>query len=522
MFKLKKNFLGFHVDIELTMSPIVSKGDKLFFGYPLSLDKLEDSRLNIEQYPNQLKGSWLCIQEKSERLKICADLTGGFRLYMIQTKNKIFLSDDYNIILQKSSIPIRKNEWEYYYWQKHRYCTGGETFVKKLNKLKPASVLTISSIGAKQENIIENTPSKPDYVKHVNAVHIDLKETINCLPKDAQEQTVILFFSGGIDSTLLAKLLMEAGVSFKAVFLKPDPQPAANIKDFENAKVIAGLLNMPLEFCVFKNDHPSIEKEEVYKLQLFDRHFASTFFYGTQAVIDKYGKDIIIVNGQSSDNVFSFGPTNGWVGYLQRYVLYQKDRRAKAIAQLLSKLKKKNFIVPRNSLEQQIAFLDEYEYCYLYDSNENPIYYNYLKQLIREENLGHLNKNTKLMYWRLFSYLQGSDNQVVVNSAKYLGIKGIVMPYATPEIIYSTIAHKDWKREVQFPKYCIKDILKSYGFAYPENQDIKGKISRFAKLLKYDSVFPDDEKLGMEGAISDFAEQLFKAKVVEGELVRSK
>ena len=518
MFKLKKKFLGYKVDVELTMLPIVSIGDKHFFGYPLNLDELIREEIPFEQYPNVLKGSWLCIQEKGESIKVCADLTGGFRLYQVQVNNTIYLSDDYAIILQKSSIPIRKNEWEYYYWQKHRYCTGGRTFVNRLNKLKPASVLTISSLGAKEENVFNNTPLAADYLKHISEVHFDLKESVACLPKDDQNQTVILFFSGGVDSTLLAKLLMDEGVPFKAVFLKPNPQPEANKKDFENAKVIADLLKMPLDFCVFKNDHPAIDKEDVYKLQLFDRHFASTFFYGTQAVIDKYGKDIIVVNGQSSDNVLSFGPTNGWLSYLQRYVLYQKDFKAKGAAQVLSKLKKKNFLVPRNSIEQQLAFLDEYEYCYLFDPNEDALYYNYLKQLIRDENLGHFNMNTKLMYWRLFSYLQGSDNQVVVNSAKYLGVKGIVMPYATPNIIYSTIAHKDWKREVQFPKYCIKDILKTYDFVYPEDHDVKGKISRFAKLLKYDSVFPDDEKLGMEGAISNYAEQLFKLKVKEEEL----
>ena len=66
------------------------------------------------------------------------------------------------------------------------------------------------------------------------------------------------------------------------------------------------------------------------------------------------------------------------------------------------------------------------------------------------------------MYAKIISFLQGSDNQVVLQAASMNGIRKIVMPFTSPYFIYCTLKYKNNFREICNPKYFVRDITKKY------------------------------------------------------------
>ena len=74
------------------------------------------------------------------------------------------------------------------------------------------------------------------------------------------KKQVFMFFSGGVDSVLLALMLQKSYIDFKAVFILYKPFIEVNYKDYLRAQRISKLLGIELEIVEADYD---ISKKEI-------------------------------------------------------------------------------------------------------------------------------------------------------------------------------------------------------------------------------------------------------------------
>ena len=149
MFNREVDFGGRKVIIRLEGCAFSSYNGCKFFGFPLSSSLNEINTGNIKDCLNSIKGYFLFVGLEPDRLIIANDIVGGYRLYWCEFGTVTYFSDNYEYLLEvirEHESPILDRH-EHYYWTKHRYTTGGETFIKGLHKLEPATTLEFTSAG---------------------------------------------------------------------------------------------------------------------------------------------------------------------------------------------------------------------------------------------------------------------------------------------------------------------------------------------------------------------------------------
>ena len=467
MFSRKIRLLNKTVYLELSETPYYELENCLIFGFPINL---EDAFFNLDNeiLGNKLKGYWLKIDFADDKITITNDILGGYRLYYYVVTNKIYVSDNHLKILEKLECSaITKNKIEYDFWLKHRYTTGKSTFIEGLNKLNPASILEILDYDIYEKTYFKDISRKPNAINHKNEVHKDLLKTFSEIKE--LKNKVILLFSGGKDSCLLLQYLLYYKIPFVPVFLKLNPISKLGLNDIKRVRAVAKELGLDLDEIEIKlSDISKKQKEDIVKNQIFDRHFSLLHFMGGKAIREKYGEECLVINGQSSDSILSFGPSeNSTMSYLRRHIMYRPRTIISKIGLLLLILKtKKKFRLPKNKTELLFALFDEFKYTRVLDNNASPEYVNYINNYIDSKTRKLKSFYSKEMYVKILSFCQGSDNHVVVNSSKINNLLTI-MPFATPNIIYKTIELKDENLEIKQPKYVIEQILeKEFSFYY--------------------------------------------------------
>ncbi len=142
MVEITKIIQGIAVKITIC-SPIYYKKDRTyFFGFPVCDDISAINSENLTSNINTIKGYFLFIEEKDNRIIIANDIVGGFRLYLYKTENEIYITDDYQLILT-AHAHVTFNEEEYTFYKKHRFTTGSRTFFNEIEKIPPASIICI-------------------------------------------------------------------------------------------------------------------------------------------------------------------------------------------------------------------------------------------------------------------------------------------------------------------------------------------------------------------------------------------
>ena len=63
------------------------------------------------------------------------------------------------------------------------------------------------------------------------------------------------------------------------------------------------------------------------------------------------------------------------------------------------------------------------------------------------------------MYLKIFGFLQGPDNQILIQSCSFHNFSNISLPYVTSRIISSTCYKQNKLKTVINPKYEIKTLL---------------------------------------------------------------
>ena len=199
-------------------------------------------------------------------------------------------------------------------------------------------------------------------------------------------------------------------------------------------------------------------EEAIRRKMFFDRHYSKIHFYGVAELVKKWGADIIMINGQNSDAILSFGPSETKLtSYLKRYLLYGNSYFVKSLlAKIISATFKINLVYPPHTVEKLISFYDNFKYCLLYDGRDKE-YTGYLKEKILsfQEKFNFSDLNNFYMYLKLFSYVQGSDNQIVIQSAKHWEVQ-LVMPFTNSDLVQATLKYKDDRKELHKPKYVLK------------------------------------------------------------------
>lgn len=386
---------------------------------------------------------------------ITSNSFAGKRIYYWQIANDLFITDDvFNFISEHELNQLEKNPNEFEFFKRHNYSTGESTVYNIIKKIPPFANFKVDKNGIKVDlnynlKSIINTPDEDLFREAIyNSVKETLKPLINI------HRPVVLCFSGGKDSTYLAKMMIELGISFDLYFFR-DTSLKINSKEVKKAHQEASKLGKKLNFIDITNVKDHITDENIRKFNLFDKHYCRYHFYGHKALREKYGENLIIVNGQNSDSILSYGPSEEKLSSkMKRYLLYGENMLLKKLfASIIGILFKTKFSVPTTQLEREIAFFDNFKYCLLLQDSKSS-YTSYIKGIIQnlKQRLGDsLSTESLLMYLKSYTHMQGSDAQVVTGNR---GVD-IIMPLATSKVMEATLKYKDNSIELNHPKYAL-------------------------------------------------------------------
>lgn len=483
--EVSKSGLKTALKIHLSQSPIFSRSDDVcdvkFYGSIYNLDTVKGfdySRFDKQKFVeflNNISGFFLAVfEDKTTGIKYLAnDIFGNFRVYYYEDKTGLFISDNWQMIVNKvkdehGKLVIDKNEK--YYFSRHHYTTGGRTYVKHVDKMMPASIYTISAKGLNKEIYFKKgiTKSYDDGYyrdKNFELVSENIRKAIQ------PEYKNILFFSGGIDSTYLAVSMQNQNIPFTPVFINYVPGSKSNTIDYSKAAAVAKILNMNLEIIETPlADNLNLLNKPVRR-HIFDRAFSVNIEYAVNKLNEKYGS-CNIINGQSSDNIYCWGPSSKTTGnFIQRFFTSEiYFKRSKVIKSLLSAVVKQlycikwktniGFKIPSTNSDYWLGILDPQGYLpFIHTDKRYLEYRNYLSQ-IAEDTLICLNREseTARMYFKLMTYLQGPDNISFVESCRAYS-HNPVHPFVDARIVYLKMRYQNELKNLFHPRYVLEELL---------------------------------------------------------------
>lgn len=445
-----------NVKIICSHNPYFQDRNTIILGFPFNIEKRPISKDELDQ----VKGYFLQINIKNNEIEIINDIAGLYRFYYTEYDNTLYFSNDFMTLF--NILPLEKrtyDKFEYEFWDKHRYTTGGNTVCKEIKKIKPAHIYKFTDTEIIENLYYKDFENKPNRKKHFDEVLADLRNTISIIKEMPQKK--FLLFSGGVDSTLLVKMLQEQNVDFIPVFGKQVPTNSMNYDDELKIKYSAELLGIePLEIEI---DATEKLVPEIIDTMFLDRSITQLFFETAKKLKAEYGGDIVLLNGQCSDSIFNFGATDkGAFQFIQRMLLFNPLRFVnilllKIVQQMRPKYK--IYRIPKDKNEYELAFFDEKAYLPVIDKTKDSEYYNRIKEIVNSIKKSIKNKFSYLMFLKIFGFMQGSDDYVNVQSCEYNGIKSLFL-FATPQIIYSTVKNTDYNYEILHPKSVTYKILK--------------------------------------------------------------
>lgn len=455
---------GKNIFLFLKNMPYYEDKDTIIMGFPYNLKGADINEKNIFS----IKGYYTCLKISDKALTVINDIFGNYRMYYMCKDNNIFISDDfltlYNILNINERIP---DYFNIRYWQKHRYFTGEGSCIKCIKKFKPAHITTFSASEIQEKLYFKNVENCPNRKQLFNDILCDLRDTVSCLKKIPL--TKVLLFSGGTDSTLIVKLLQEQDIDFIPVFIRFNPLNSMNYDDLLKANYAANILGIKIKEIVIDNSKKL--PNDIIDIMFTDRAMAKMLFFAIEKIRQEFGENIIILNGQASDSIFNFGPTDTTFGdYISRQLMFDyKSWQNRLLLYILHSFRTryKNNKLPKTEEEFLLSFFDNNAYKCLIDSSNSKEFNKQCLDIIKTYSLPLSSKFSLLMYLKIFGFLQGSDNYMPVQACEYNKIKTIFL-FATPNIIYSVTKNTDYKFEILHPKSVIYDILKKvYNYKMP-------------------------------------------------------
>ena len=291
-------------------------------------------------------------------------------------------------LMGKENVTL--DNYQLMYWKKHRFALDNNTLFKNIYKFSPASIVTIYKNGIEYKTYFKDCKRKTNNKLLLKANFNVLCEEIETVRSQNPDSKFILFYSGGADSTLLLHICKELNIDFTCVLIEYVPKLDINYEDVERASKYLEKLNISYDIVRVDlkralEEYGNIASDEL----LFDRHLAVHFYQTYHEVKEKYGKDVIIINGQSADNILSFGPSEYTIGNaLKRIILACSNNTVGFIGNIITKaLPFVQLIFPYGKTEATKAILDDSNY--IYALNKNCDYRELLdKKIIKINNLG--------------------------------------------------------------------------------------------------------------------------------------
>lgn len=446
------------IQIDIEQNPYYQGNNIKLYGFPI-LESFNISpnqiNQNIDKY---FKGYFLCILEEKGNIIIQNDLFGNFKLfYRYYDNGFIKFSDNWENLLLPSD-QLTKDKDQYAYFLDHKFTLGDSTFFKEIKKVVPGSKIIISKNKVNFNSRFVNQTNKPFKIHtFYKSIVSDLTHTLLELKKTPKK--IILLFSGGTDSKVLAHMLKNLNIPFIAVTFLSRSNKDNNFLEVNRAIKVAKLLKLNHKI-IEVTDYSDTDLIKKYVNSLFFDKVWENYFYfkGLSTLKEIYGTDIILISGQGSDSLFSFGPTEWVFGSLATRIMinYPLSFIAKLFTFLTNLKFNTNFKYPKNKKEVPMSLLDEFRYKPVIRRNRNQKIFDSFYSIIGKENY---NFHTSLYYQKIFGFIQGKDNSGTVWGAKTLGLNLIVLPFMSPNILYETMMYRNKLLDTLFPKYILRYYL---------------------------------------------------------------
>lgn len=456
------------------------------YGYlhnPEELDRFDIDLADddsVGELVNRL-GGYFCLvitDLRTGTTRLATDLYGNYRLYAISDGQSVIISDDWRALTerlrdQESGVEI--NPHEQYYFQRHRYTTGGGTFVKGLHKILPGSLLTQRDGRLNWRPCLRTRIERQyDDSRYAQENLCLITETIR--DKLQPDRPNLLFFSGGIDSTFLACVMGKAGIEFTPLLTRWEPTDRDNLVDQNKARIVTKHLGLPLMVC-----HVDLQRNQqlVDRAALrnpFDKPYPVPFEYTYKWLAEKYGP-CNIINGQSSDSIYCWGASGKTIGsFLQRFLVNDLFVRAPGLARRLAAsaiaavYRRRwsvpyRFRVPVGEDDYWVGLLDPQGYLpVVHTEQEYAEYHSFLQRIVTRLRQGLDNDSEAMRIYMKMMYLQGPANVYIIQAARGYG-HNLILPFVDARVLNLRRRYQNDKRDLVHPRYVLeKTLTQTFGF----------------------------------------------------------
>jgi hypothetical protein len=355
------------------------------------------------------------------------DLFSNYRVYYLQKNNEIIFSKN------------RDNLKKYIYTQhKHKEFFKLKNYTIATHSMHP-DIKKIQPLGInKYSHTLQFIPLIQKFKNHYKNKTISIKSIQDNL-SIRKEKSIILLFSGGLDSLLLILYLQKLKIEFKAVFIEYCPTERDNLYDKYRTKKIAELLKLDLIIFKYHIKDNSDKYSSIARSQNPDDFGFSAFYAVSDWIKQNYG-EVLIINGQSSDSLFTWGISGTNISsMIQRYIVSKwyysaptvfRIFSSKLLSLIYSIRHRKRIKIPinRNEIIKSLFV----PLTYFLNKNANSEINNEIIEMIHKYDC---KEYQDFLLLAKLNYLQGPSNTYVVNSNAYYKLK-VIMPYLRPDFLY--------------------------------------------------------------------------------------
>lgn len=401
--------------------PIIINGLRLY-GYPLLSLESKNSK-SVEEIVKTTGGEFLVIDEKKGEFAI--DLLGQFRMYWRIEKDELSLFRDYDVN-EINSLGYQKSIQSEEEISILGYCVAEKTIYEGNFKVLP---LYVYGNKKKKHIYINNLKSLPIRESLIHSIKFVIENY------SGKDNCVALMYSGGKDSSYLARLLNELSIKYNAYSI------VKRKKDFNEVRRNAlkdGVRN--LEIFYFDTEDVN---QEINTTLINELHPAQMLFQCISKI-----KESLILNGQNADSLLALGPSEtSFLSFIRRIIIRERGRGI--ISKLIALVS--NYSKVEGIQELFMTSMYSHKYVFLKYLLVEKYLYDYENFKINFEAYSKL----EIMYLgKILGFIQGPDSQVLYRISDILD-KRVILPFSHPYILGKSIADK-YSSQIFFPKQILR------------------------------------------------------------------
>ena len=478
----KKSFFFKEFKVEINLSNLQYQNKNIFiFGSAIYHDFSKLNKKNIKNKAKELTGYFFIIVVNKDSIECITDVAANNRVYYYNNKKNLKIFDDqtFDSSLKYKVKIIDKNYFNFFL--EKNFTPGDETYFKNIKKFQPCTYYNISNkLHLGKKIYFPNNINKPNIRSCKKEINTYFKNQF----KNIRNEKVILLFSGGLDSLFLFKMLKLNNIEFSCAYFYSFP---SSFETEHYKKKVKGICNEEDIFLdlieVNTKKLLPILKFIRSKMQ-FNYHLSLLFLRGVQSLKKRYGKNILLISGQSCDSILSFGPSQlTKANFVARFLnIYPFNFISKLMVSVLNMKFNKDLRNPRTNINfYESFFFNFFYYPLIYSTNFKK------KDIITSiiNNIGHIkDKYSKMLFLKSFGFLQGPDNMVLIKSANEFGINKVYYPFASYKFISIISKYYNFKLDLFYPKYILKVICKKYIYLNPFRRTFNIYLSHIDNKLK--------------------------------------